>query len=54
MVSSTGSRAWRRVRVWGLGKNVVRAERGERCRALGGEENEVEGGFREGKEGREG
>ena len=35
MVSSTGSRAWRRVRVWGLGKNVVRAERGERCRALG-------------------
>ena len=27
MVSSTGSRAWRRVRVWGLGKNVVRAER---------------------------
>ena len=27
MGSSTGSRASRRVRVWGLGKNVVRAER---------------------------
>ena len=27
MVSSTGSRASRRVRVWGLGKNVMGAER---------------------------